>query len=235
MAKVLVGAGIKQNDVISIIAENRHEFTSISLGVLCINAIVAPVNLTYTESNKFWIYLVLLSWTWRKIIPNITCFRHYHVVSCLTDYFLLYYIGELKHALELSKPKLVFVSPYAAKKIIAVCRQLNFVKNVIVLEGKSVDSFVISLDDFVKKHRNNNFDLEEFVLRKVNLKEQVASIMCSSGTTGMPKGVMITQWNIISTVLIYREKFALIKTLYEGTRIIVNISPWVSFMIVATW
>lgn len=49
MAKVLHGAGIKQNDVISIVAENRHEYPAISFGALYLNAIVAPVNVTYTE------------------------------------------------------------------------------------------------------------------------------------------------------------------------------------------
>lgn len=49
MAKVLHGAGVRHNDVISIVAENRHEYPAISFGALCLNAIVAPVNVTYTE------------------------------------------------------------------------------------------------------------------------------------------------------------------------------------------
>lgn len=49
MAKVLAGVGLKQNDVISIISENRHEFIAISLGSFFLNAIVAPINSSYTE------------------------------------------------------------------------------------------------------------------------------------------------------------------------------------------
>lgn len=49
MAKVLHGAGLKQNDVITIISENRHEYPEIALAAFYLNAIVAPINVTYTE------------------------------------------------------------------------------------------------------------------------------------------------------------------------------------------
>lgn len=52
MAKTLHGAGLKKNDVISIIAENRHEFTAIAFGAFYLNAIVAPISTLYTE-RKF--------------------------------------------------------------------------------------------------------------------------------------------------------------------------------------
>jgi acyl-CoA synthetase (AMP-forming)/AMP-acid ligase II len=49
LARVLHGAGIRQNDVVSIISENRYEFTAISFGTILLNGIVAPINTTYTE------------------------------------------------------------------------------------------------------------------------------------------------------------------------------------------
>lgn len=49
MAKTLHGAGIRRNDVISIVSENRHEVSAIAYGAFCLNAIVAPINVTYTE------------------------------------------------------------------------------------------------------------------------------------------------------------------------------------------
>lgn len=52
MAKTLHGAGLKRNDVISIIAENRHEFPAIAFGAFYLNAIVAPISTLYTE-RKF--------------------------------------------------------------------------------------------------------------------------------------------------------------------------------------
>lgn len=53
MARTLYGAGLKQNDVISIISENRHEFAAIVFGAFYLNAVVAPTNITYTERKLY--------------------------------------------------------------------------------------------------------------------------------------------------------------------------------------
>jgi long-subunit acyl-CoA synthetase (AMP-forming) len=49
MAKMLYDAGIRQNDVISIISENRNEYVAVSFATLFLNAILAPINSTYTD------------------------------------------------------------------------------------------------------------------------------------------------------------------------------------------
>lgn len=51
IAKALHGAGLRENDVISILSENRNEYTAICFGAIFLNAIVAPINVTYTESK----------------------------------------------------------------------------------------------------------------------------------------------------------------------------------------
>lgn len=51
MAKTLHGAGVRRDDVISILSENCHEYSTLSFGAICLNAIVAPINITYTESE----------------------------------------------------------------------------------------------------------------------------------------------------------------------------------------
>lgn len=54
LARVLYGAGVRQNDVISIISENRFEYPAIVFGAFYLGAVVAPVNITYTErKTKF--------------------------------------------------------------------------------------------------------------------------------------------------------------------------------------
>lgn len=52
MARALHNAGLRQNDVISVVSENRLEFTALVFGAFYLNAIVAPINTTYTE-RKF--------------------------------------------------------------------------------------------------------------------------------------------------------------------------------------
>lgn len=49
LARALYGAGVSQNDVISIISENRFEYPAIVFGAFYLGAVVAPVNITYTE------------------------------------------------------------------------------------------------------------------------------------------------------------------------------------------
>lgn len=49
MAKTLHEIGVERNDVIAIVSENRHEFPAIAFGAFYLNAIVAPINVTYTE------------------------------------------------------------------------------------------------------------------------------------------------------------------------------------------
>lgn len=38
-------------------------------------------------------------------------------------------------------------------------------------------------------------------------KNRVALVMCSSGTTGLPKGVMLTHKNMITTIEIFKYVF----------------------------
>lgn len=49
MARVLHGAGAKQNDVVTIVSENRFEYASVSFGAFYLGVIVAPASVTYTE------------------------------------------------------------------------------------------------------------------------------------------------------------------------------------------
>lgn len=49
MAKTMHQIGVKRNDVIAIISENRLEFPALTFGAFYLNAIVAPINITYTE------------------------------------------------------------------------------------------------------------------------------------------------------------------------------------------
>lgn len=56
LAKSLIGLGVCSNDVISIVSENRLEFIPIALSALYLGAIVAPINVMYTEREFFSIF-----------------------------------------------------------------------------------------------------------------------------------------------------------------------------------
>lgn len=143
-----------------------------------------------------------------------------------TDKNLCYFPGELKHAFDLSKPKFVFVSSYAAKRTIATCKKLSYVESVVSLGNTKIDSSTISLAEFVRKNEKKDFNVEKNVSVKVDIKEQVSLIVCSSGTTGLPKGVLLTQENMMSVIQSYRDTFVLMKMIHEQTLVILNIAPW---------
>lgn len=68
-AKTLHGAGLKKNDVIAIISENRHEFAAVAFGAFYLNAIVAPINVTYTE-RKSWPSVSLIRNPYQFLLEN---------------------------------------------------------------------------------------------------------------------------------------------------------------------
>lgn len=57
---------------------------------------------------------------------------------------------------------------------------------------------VISLEHALEARFLDNLENEEYVCPELDIKDTVATIMCSSGTTGKPKGVMTTQHNIMT-------------------------------------
>ncbi|XP_070499653.1 luciferin 4-monooxygenase-like [Chironomus tepperi] len=161
VAKALHNKGIKENDAVAIISENRHDFIPIVFGTWYLNAVSSPINVTYTER-------------------------------------------ELKHALQLSKPKVIFASSFAIKTVISACKELQFVKYLILLDGQSLSENYISYQEFINA-QSDSFDVYQHVKRKVNTKDQTTVIFLSSGTTGLPKGVEITQRNIMEVMQGYSD------------------------------
>lgn len=99
-------------------------------------------------------------------------------------------------------------------------------KNVILIEGKKIDNFTISLTELIKKHENSEFDLQARIGQKVDIYNQIALIMCSSGTTGLPKGVLTTQANMMACLRTYRDALKYVKNFHKINIIAFNIAPW---------
>ncbi|KAG5683270.1 hypothetical protein PVAND_012560 [Polypedilum vanderplanki] len=151
VAQSLYAAGIRSQDKISLVCENRFEFAYILFGSLLLNVTVAPINLTYSER-------------------------------------------EMIHAFNLSKPKIIFMSPYASEKVFNVAKTLNYVQKVILFDEENpFDKTVTLFDDFLKLSMNAG----PYIPQSVNKEKSVSYILCSSGTTGLPKGVMLSQANLL--------------------------------------
>ncbi|XP_055903336.1 uncharacterized protein LOC129939373 [Eupeodes corollae] len=105
---------------------------------------------------------------------------------------------ELEHATNLSKPKVLFCSRSPFNKILGVAKKNKYIQHVIVFGDVSPSSEATALEELIKGKKFVSYP--DFEAPAVNKCENVALIVCSSGTTGMPKGVQLTQMNILNTL-----------------------------------
>lgn len=104
----------------------------------------------------------------------------------------------MSHAINLSKPKIIFVSPLNLKRITNVAKKHPFVKQVILYDFEETfakPATILSLTDMIESI--DNAEANKFKCEPQNMKENVAFVLCSSGTTGLPKGVQLTQFNML--------------------------------------
>lgn len=102
---------------------------------------------------------------------------------------LTYTEREMNHAFNLSKPKVIFTSPFASEKVARVAQSLKFVKNVVMMEDENpFGKQVILFKDFVGSSAAQS---AQFSLAGVaDKKKAVAVILCSSGTTGKKPDIL---------------------------------------------
>lgn len=107
---------------------------------------------------------------------------------------LTYSEREMEHALNLSKPKIIFTSPFASEKVVRVAKSLSFLQKLVLIDDEnSFGSAVTLFKDFVDSPAARSF---VFTPKPVEKSKTVALILCSSGTTGLAKGVQLSQDNL---------------------------------------
>lgn len=120
-------------------------------------------------------------------------------------FFLICIIGEMEHAISISKPKVLFGTRQTVECLEKVAQKLPLQKIVVFdyekesaishrtsHRGVAIYNFKQLLTKELQKPQN------EFVCEAANKMEDVALIVCSSGTTGLPKGVQLTQNNVLT-------------------------------------
>lgn len=70
---------------------------------------------------------------------------------------------------------------------------MKYVQNLILFGEYDIVP-ALFYDELVKDYMN----IDDFTLVDVNGAEDTVAVMCSSGTTGMPKGVMLTHVNFLT-------------------------------------
>jgi hypothetical protein len=104
---------------------------------------------------------------------------------------------ELRNMFALSKPTVVFCTDKSQKNVLKVVNEFTFVKTIISFDDAvDQENEILQYSDLIKN--SVSFQVEE----DVDLEDQVALILNSSGTTGLPKGVMFT-YKMLRTNLVH--------------------------------
>ncbi|XP_011160940.2 4-coumarate--CoA ligase 1 [Solenopsis invicta] len=99
------------------------------------------------------------------------------------------------HHLQMTTPKIIFCSEKSVHAVLSAIKEKKYSCKVVVF-GKHVDA--TSFSDILKNH--NNEKIANFCYVKLDNIKQTACIMHSSGTTGMPKGIELSNYSMMVLV-----------------------------------
>ena len=102
----------------------------------------------------------------------------------------------MDHLLKLTKPKVLFASASTIDRIVNVAKDNLFIKKIIVFGNTSIRA---NVQDFHSFFGNQSIltNFREFKCSAQNITTKTALILCSSGTTGVPKGVQLSEKNVM--------------------------------------
>uniref|UniRef100_A0A182QGS8 Luciferin 4-monooxygenase n=1 Tax=Anopheles farauti TaxID=69004 RepID=A0A182QGS8_9DIPT len=136
---------------------------------------------------------------------------------------LTYTEREFVHAFNLSKPRVVFFSGFAADRVVAAAGQCRFIERLVLFGDENpFEGGPTLLEQFLAPVSFVN--PLTLAIQPTNVHEHVALIMCSSGTTGLPKGVQLTQANVMASAALTDESTSL--TELEGPLVLLCVLPW---------
>ena len=112
---------------------------------------------------------------------------------------------EVEYETNDSGAEIIIVSQHEYPIVAAVKDKTNF-KNIIVIESEEKPEILegtIGWSELIAKTKLNPPEYE------FNVKEDLAALVYTSGTTGLPKGTMLTHFNIVSNITQLSQTFEL--------------------------
>ena len=171
VAKGLMALGIEKGDNLAVWASNVPEWVSLQFGTGKMGAVLVTVNTNYRSAE--------LEYLLKQSESNTLILMEGYRGNSYIDT-----IYELCPELESSEPGKLKSS------------RLPLLKNVIILSDKKYNG-TYSWSDLIKM--SDQVSDEQLVARAATLEpDDVINIQYTSGTTGFPKGVMLTHSNLIN-------------------------------------
>ncbi|XP_003701022.1 luciferin 4-monooxygenase [Megachile rotundata] len=107
---------------------------------------------------------------------------------------------EYRHMLDIYQPRVMFVTRRTEKIISEIAPTLSWTMKLIQVDDEPLDGQMITLKELLDKHKNMvNLNTFKPVSVDDNSK-RMAAILGSSGTTGFPKGVMLSHLNLLTFI-----------------------------------
>ncbi|KAL1110278.1 hypothetical protein AAG570_008355, partial [Ranatra chinensis] len=108
----------------------------------------------------------------------------------------IYTKDELIHCCKIYQPKLVFATNVTLANIVQVKKSIKSIEEIIVLDDvpKVQDECLVKYSSLIKNKTRN------LKIISGDPKSQIAVILSSSGTTGLPKGVKISHSNLLAYI-----------------------------------
>lgn len=171
LARGLLALGIKRGDHIAIWAYNIPEWVILQFASAKIGAILVTVN-TYYKSHELEYLLKQSDATTLFLVEG---FKDVNYAKIVYDVV----------------PELQDISPGQLQS-----KKLKYLKNVVFI-GKQKQPGMYTFDDVIKLGENISLD-ELYQQQKSLAPHDVINMQYTSGTTGFPKGVMLTHYNIVN-------------------------------------